>query len=226
MSPRRPSSGVRWTLPNLLTLVRALCVPVLVVLLTAMVPSHRPRLGTPGWLESFWDLFLYPHLREAPSPEDWRLSLLTSGIFVLAALTDIADGWLARRWNLVTPLGQLLDPLADKLLISAPLIMLVPLARVPAWMVVVIVGRELAVTGLRGIASAEGLVIPASTGGKYKTVFQSAAIALLLAHYPWMGVSLHRLGMVLLWTALAYTLVSGVEYFVRYFEATRGAPAA
>jgi CDP-diacylglycerol--glycerol-3-phosphate 3-phosphatidyltransferase len=114
--------------------------------------------------------------------------------------------------------GKLLDPLADKLLILSGMIMLIPLERIPAWMVVVIIGREVAITGLRGIASAEGVVIAASRWGKGKMILQTSALTGLMLHYPYLGINFHILGMILLWIALAVTLWSGIDYFWKFYQ--------
>ncbi len=119
---------------------------------------------------------------------------------------------------MVTTFGQFLDPLADKLIVSAALIMLIPLGRVPAWMVVVIVGRELAITGLRTIAVSEGKVISADGLGKKKMVFQIVAILGLLLHYEYFGVNFHLVGMFFLWLAVVLTLWSGFNYFRRFWH--------
>lgn len=137
--------------------------------------------------------------------------------FGIASVTDLLDGYIARQNKSETAMGKLLDPLADKLLINSALIMLIPLGRIPAWMVVLIVAREVAVTGLRGVASAEGLVIAASNWGKAKTIFQSLAVSALMLHFAYLGIDFHLLGMILMWIALAITLGSGVDYFVRFY---------
>jgi CDP-diacylglycerol--glycerol-3-phosphate 3-phosphatidyltransferase len=134
-------------------------------------------------------------------------------VFIAAAVTDIMDGVVARRCNQVTTLGKFLDPLADKLLISAALIMLVQLGWVPGWVAVVIVGREIAVTGLRAMAMDHGVVIAADRFGKLKTILQMMALCPLLLHYPFWGFDPVPLGQVLLYIALVLTLVSGVNYF-------------
>jgi len=138
------------------------------------------------------------------------------GLFLLAALMDFLDGFLARRRQEVTRLGTLLDPAADKILISAALISLVELNPqvVPAWAVVVIVAREFAVTSLRSFAAAESLVIPAGLSGKVKTTVQIVAISLLIIHDQ-LGEFRH-LAPISLWVAVAITAYSGVEYFVRF----------
>ena len=146
------------------------------------------------------------------------------GKVVVAAVTDILDGWLARRGQQVTSIGKLLDPLADKLLVSTALIVLLAMGRIPiwaTWMVVVIVGRELAVTGLRGIASAGGQVMSASWLGKAKTLTQNIAIGALLYHFTTLGISAPSFGMTLLAVATALTLWSGYLYFAEYFGGSK-----
>ncbi len=148
-------------------------------------------------------------------------SFLAALFFSAASLTDLLDGYIARQQNSETAVGKLLDPLADKLLINSAFIMLIPLDRVPAWVVVLIVGREVAVTGLRGIASLEGLVIAASRWGKAKTVFQSIALIGLMLHYEYLGINFHSLGMLILWVALAITIWSGIDYFNKFYREHR-----
>jgi CDP-diacylglycerol--glycerol-3-phosphate 3-phosphatidyltransferase len=145
-------------------------------------------------------------------------SFLAALVFGLASISDLLDGFLARRQQLVTTFGKFLDPLADKLVVSAALIMLIPLGRAPAWMVVVIVGRELAITGLRSMAVSEGKVISADELGKKKMVFQIVAILGLLLHYEYFGIDLHAVGMFFLWLAVVVTLWSGFNYFRRFWD--------
>jgi CDP-diacylglycerol--glycerol-3-phosphate 3-phosphatidyltransferase len=140
-------------------------------------------------------------------------SFLAALFFGLAALTDLLDGFYARRYRVVTPLGKFLDPLADKLLISVTMIMLITLDRIPAWVVMLIIARELAVTGLRGIAIVEGQIIEVSILGKYKTIFQSVALICLCLHHQYFQIDFHIVGMVFLWVALVLTLWSGWMYF-------------
>ena len=145
-------------------------------------------------------------------------SFLAALVFALASISDLLDGFLARRQQLVTTLGKFLDPLADKLIVSSALIMLVPLGRAPAWMVVVIVGRELAITGLRSMAVSEGKVISADKLGKKKMVFQIVAILGLLLHYEYFGINFHAVGMFFLWLAVILTLWSGINYFRTFWD--------
>ena len=181
-----------WNLPNTITMLRMGVVPVLLLL---------------------------------PMADDKGSSQLIAWCFIVGALTDLLDGWLARRGKQVTSIGKLLDPLADKLLVSTALIVLLAIGRIPiwaTWMVVVIVGRELAVTGLRGIASAGGQVVAASWLGKTKAVSQNIAIGALLFHYPTVGIPAHEVGMIFLAVATALTLWSGYAYFADYFRGRSG----
>ncbi|MBF0508311.1 MAG: CDP-diacylglycerol--glycerol-3-phosphate 3-phosphatidyltransferase [Deltaproteobacteria bacterium] len=140
-------------------------------------------------------------------------NFLAAIFFIVGAGTDVLDGYLARRRNIVTKLGKLLDPLADKLLVSAGLIMLIPLGRVPAWAVFVIIAREISVTGLRAIAGAEGIVIQAESLGKIKTLAQTVATAVLMIHYQYFHLDFHYYGMILFIAAFILTVWSGVSYF-------------
>ena len=188
---RRPVREEFWNLPNTITSFRLAVVPILMLM---------------------------------PFADGRQASQVFAWLYIVAALTDILDGWLARRGQQVTRIGKLLDPLADKLLVSTALIMLIDVGRLEwwaAWMAVVIVGRELAVTGLRGIASAGGQVMPASWLGKAKALSQNCAIVALLFHYPQAGLPGHEIGLVLLALATLLTLVSGYLYFADFF----GSPA-
>jgi len=180
-------------LPNSLTILRIFFVPLLVVVLLTREPNV-----------TFWGLTVHFEI--------WGVLILLA-----AAATDWADGYLARKRGEVTTLGTLLDPIADKLLISAAFISLVqtqPL-RVPAWMVVIIVGREFTVLGLRTIASAEGFTIAASTLGKTKMVLQVIAVCALIlgAKHP----ALHQVSLILLWLVVLSAIASAVQYFMMFW---------
>jgi CDP-diacylglycerol---glycerol-3-phosphate 3-phosphatidyltransferase len=166
-------------------------------------------------------------------------SLLAGVLYMAAAAGDFLDGYLARSRNQVSTLGKFLDPLADKLMVTAVLVTAVALGRVPAWLVVVLIARDLAINGLRGIASAQGLVIAASDGGKIKTALQLIAILLLLVHfrYPLLGtaaivgqainVDYHRVGLMMLYLSAIVSVVSGGQYMRNFFTAAwRPAPHA
>jgi CDP-diacylglycerol--glycerol-3-phosphate 3-phosphatidyltransferase len=149
-----------------------------------------------------------------------------AALFSVAAVTDAVDGWLARRWNVETSFGKFLDPLADKLIVMSALVMLIPMGRVPAWAVFAILARDVIVSGIRSIASAEGTVIAASDLGKYKTIFQMVAIIGLLLHYKYywffgleweiFHVSMQNVGLVFFYISLGLTVWSGVEYFLGF----------
>lgn len=180
------------TLPNFLTILRIFFVPLLVALLV------QENLGISLW--------------------GYQLSNQSAAlaVFLIAGLTDLLDGYLARRWKQVTTVGTLLDPIADKLLISAALIALVQVGTVPAWMVIVVVGREFAVTGLRSIAAAEGFTIQASELGKSKMVSQIVAVALLI-----LGTQHEVLrwpAMAMMWLMVGFALASGTQYFLRFWS--------
>lgn len=190
----RNSFAVRalMNLPNTLTLLRIFIVPVLIVVLLTRSPNVELG-GFPMHFE-FWGVL----------------------ILLVAAATDWADGYFARRNSQVTTLGILLDPIADKLLICAAFISLVDMHLASAWMVVIIIGRELVILGLRNIASAEGFTIAASTLGKTKMVLQVCAAAVLIYgnRYP----SLKPLGLALLWLVVVSALVSAAQYFYRFWD--------
>lgn len=176
-----------WNLPNTITVVRTAVVPVLIG---------------------------FPHYSGPVGSE------VVAWLFIVAAFGDLLDGWAARRGSQVTKIGKLLDPLADKLTVTTALIVLLTMGRIPDWglvLVVVVIGRELAVTGLRGIASAGGHVVAAGWQGKLKTTAQNIAIGCLLFPAGTLGVANHELGVTLLAVATALTLWSGYVYFADYF---------
>jgi CDP-diacylglycerol--glycerol-3-phosphate 3-phosphatidyltransferase len=152
-----------------------------------------------------------------------RWACLLAGIlFALAGFTDLVDGYLARKVNQVTTLGKFLDPLADKLLVCSVLVMLVELNRIEAWIAIIIICRDLMVTGLRAVAADQGTVIAADKYGKAKTVLQMIALEPLILHYNILSIPLHSLGIFLLYIALALTVFSGCKYFMDFFRNWRG----
>ena len=170
-------------LPNSLTLLRIILIPVFVIILLVRIP--------------YGDYF-------------------AAAIFIVATLTDSLDGYLARKWKQVTKLGIVLDPIADKLLITAALIILVELGRIQGWIAIVILGREFAVSGLRIVKAEEGIIIPASKLGKIKTVSQIIAVLLIIlqkAYQPYIDIPLGPWAM---YFAVIITILSGIEYFYRF----------
>ncbi|MFZ4454219.1 CDP-diacylglycerol--glycerol-3-phosphate 3-phosphatidyltransferase [Salibacterium aidingense] len=181
-------------LPNQITIARILLIPVFMVLMLAPV-----SLGN-------------ININGIPLPSTHAAGAL---LFIIAAATDWLDGYFARKYNLVSNFGKFLDPLADKLLVTAALLSLIELGLLPAWMGIVILSREFAVTGMRLVAASEGNVIAASGLAKWKTVFQMAALAVLLLHnVPFAGWDL-PVGMLLMWAAVVLTILSGIDYFVK-----------
>lgn len=158
------------------------------------------------------------------------MSFLSAVVFAAAAITDFLDGYLARRLNMITPLGKFLDPLADKILVGVALIMLIPLERVQPVVVALIIGRELLVTGLRVYAINESMGIETSRLAKYKTTFQIVAVVGLLLHYTYdlglgmvaFPVNFQIAGTAMLYIALGITLWTGIDYFYGFFKQALG----
>lgn len=180
-------------LPNLLTLVRIFLVPLLVA---ALVQQN---------FQIHWGA------RVLVANDFFALI-----VFLAAALTDLLDGYLARRWKQVTTVGTLLDPVADKLLISAALISLVEIRLLPGWMVILIISREFAVSGLRGIAAAEGYTIRASELGKSKMMLQVIGVALVLLSMRWH--ELRPFALTAMWAVVVIGLASAVDYFRKFWR--------
>lgn len=183
----------KMNLPNKLTIFRVILIVPFVVLLLG---------GEVGW---FGNNILIPNL-------------IALAIFIIASLTDLADGKIARKYNMVTNFGKFMDPLADKLLVCSALIALVELGRIPAWIVIIIIAREFIISGFRLVASDNGVVIAASYWGKFKTTFQMVMVCLMLVNVPGMEVMwpwLDPLTQVVMWIALVLTVVSLIDYLVK-----------
>lgn len=181
--------------PNLLTYLRVLMIPVVLLLLDRGAPR-----------DCYWAACVYS----------------------LAAVTDLLDGWLARRLGLVTIIGKFLDPLADKLIVTAVLVWLVPMGRIPAWAVVLLISREISITALRSIASSEGVVIAAGDDGKAKTALQNSGIICLLLGYPYRFdyglvdfgvVDLVHVGRLLIYCSLLFSIASAIRYVALFADA-------
>jgi CDP-diacylglycerol---glycerol-3-phosphate 3-phosphatidyltransferase len=148
-------------------------------------------------------------------------SAIAAGTFLLASITDYFDGFIARRFRLESSFGRFLDPIADKVLVTTALIMLIALDRVPAWIVMLIISREIAVSALRAITKSWDTSLRPSPIGKLKTVFQFSAIVPLIVHYEYefiVPIDFHVIGTVLIYVALVLTLWSGVDYFVKFYR--------
>lgn len=200
-----------WNLPNILTMGRILAIPF--VVLGILMSEFRP--GVPGGSVAY-------NLVESEF-----YCWLSVGLFALAAITDYLDGYLARRWNLVTLVGKFLDPVADKLLVLATLVALVQLGRVDAWIVILIIMREVSINSLRTLAISEGLTVNVIKAGKFKTAFQMFGIGALIIHYeypvpffPHMDpADFNLLGNAFILISLAFSVVSAVSYFRSFIKA-------
>jgi len=185
---------------------------------------NAPNLMTLGRI-ALIPVFLY-----LLSYENRRNSFLAAAVYAVCALTDWFDGWLARISNKVTTLGKFLDPLADKVIVVSALVMLVRLGRVPVWVVVVIITREFLISGVRTIAATEGLVIPASQGGKWKTSLQLCGIICLMLHYHYaidygfgtLLTDFHAVGSMLLYLSLVPLIASAIDYVRAFYTLDTG----
>ena len=139
-------------------------------------------------------------------------SLAAALVFVVASISDLFDGYYARKYNISSTFGKFFDPLADKLLFLTAMIMMIPLGRIPAWLVVLFFVREVVITALRGIAVDSKIVIAASQWGKYKSIFVTIVCTGLLIHYPWWGLEWKYMGWVFMPIALLFSLGSGIHY--------------
>lgn len=180
----------KMNLPNKLTIFRVILIVPFVILLLG---------GNEGW---FGNNLLIP-------------DLAALGVFIVASLTDLLDGKIARKYNLVTNFGKFMDPLADKLLVCSALICLVDMGRIPAWVVIIIISREFIISGFRLIASDNGVVIAASYWGKFKTTFQMIMVCLMISGlqqmYSWLGIVTD----IVMWVALTLTVVSLIDYLIK-----------
>lgn len=187
-------------LANRITIARILLIPLFILFLAEY----------PSWLTEHNSFFGFIHDKG---------TYIALGIFILASATDKLDGYIARKYNQITNLGKLLDPLADKLLISVALIMMVQSGMVATWIAVVIIAREFVITGLRMVASEQGIALAADKWGKIKMVLQVAAIAaVLLDNVPVQSITLMRVDELLMFAAAAITILSGVHYFINNFK--------
>lgn len=178
-------------------------------------------------LLTFARILMIPAVLVLLSRGNPRDCLWAAAVYALAAITDALDGWIARRQGLVSVLGKFLDPLADKLIVASTLVWLVPMGRIAAWAVVLLLCREITITALRSIASAEGIIIAAGDGGKAKTALQMVGIICLILGYPyrlWLGfdfgtVDLVHVGRMLVYLSLVFSITSALKYMGLFVDA-------
>src|SRR3989338_3146565 len=149
------------------------------------------------------------------------LSFIAAAFFLTTMLSDLVDGYYARKYNITSTFGKFFDPLADKLIFLVAMVLMIPLERIPAWMVALFMLREIIVSALRSVAIDEGIIIAANRWGKYKTAFTTAATAALLIHYPLFGVEWRLIGWCFLWPALILSIGSGVHYTWGFVQSLR-----
>ncbi|MCE5212302.1 MAG: CDP-diacylglycerol--glycerol-3-phosphate 3-phosphatidyltransferase [Deltaproteobacteria bacterium] len=145
-------------------------------------------------------------------------SLIIAALFVIASITDFFDGYIARKYQMITTMGKFLDPIADKIIVNTAMILLIPIGRIPAWIVAITIIRDLIVDVIRSIASSEGIYIQASILGKQKTVAQIIAVTALIIHYPFLGINSHLVGTVILYIAFIFTIYSGIDYLIKLYQ--------
>jgi CDP-diacylglycerol--glycerol-3-phosphate 3-phosphatidyltransferase len=198
---RLSSPDYLFNLPNLLTMARIFLIPILAVLLE--YDSDQPPFDL-DWM------FRYSPGRVA------------AVVVALAGVTDLLDGYYARKWKIETVLGKFLDPLADKLLLMVGLVMLMKLGRVDSWMVIVLLSREFCITGLRGVAAGEGIIISAGQFGKLKLTFQLIGLGFLMWYGSAFGLPAFQVGTVILYMAMFISLFSGWRYLSDFFKVKKG----
>jgi len=187
-----------WNIPNIITFSRILLALLVIILL--------------------WFLEAYKNNYYANIILSWTAAIF----FIIASISDYVDGYLARKYKIITDFGKLLDPIADKILVISAIIMLIPLNRIAAWMAVILISREITVTGIRAIAASEGVIISASSGGKLKTILLSIALGALLIFHPIniLGIIIDAklIGNVTLWLAFIVSLWSGASYSKNFID--------
>jgi len=183
-----------FNLPNYLTLGRILLIPVVLVLIDKISPQETQH-------------------------HNLVMGIAAALVFILAGVSDLVDGYYARKFNISGVFGKYFDPLADKLLILSVMIMLIPLDRIPSWMVILFLGREISVTALRGMAASEDILLPADFWGKKKAATQTVALVCLMVYYPFFGIDSGKVGWALLILALIIAMGSGINYVYQFSKA-------
>ena len=169
------------------------------------------------WLTLF-RLFVAPVLMALLLPEDPVYGYIACALFILGSLTDWWDGYFARKYNSESTFGKLMDPIADKIMVSSTLIMMIPSGRVDAVLVVVLIARDILIGGVRSLAAADNVIISARSSGKWKTAVQMVGIPMVLINQPLFGIPIHLIGYTLLWVSVILSILSAVEYIRGYFR--------
>ncbi len=184
---------VLFNLPNILTYARIGCIPVIVLLMLQIGPQNSFAL-------------------------DRLYCSLAAILFILAGISDLIDGHLARKYGMVSVLGRFVDPMADKLIHMAVMVMMVELGWLPAWLVIVLLFREIFINGLRAVAAGEGIIISAREWGKKKTAWMNVGLSAFLIHYPLLGLSAYTVGWVCLSVGALYNIISGIQYTFAFLK--------
>lgn len=185
--------SIFFNLPNIMTLSRIAVIPAIVVLLMVQGPNQSFETNR-------------------------LLSWIAAWFFILAAISDVIDGYLARKKGQVSLMGKFFDPMADKLVHMAVMVMMIPMGRFPAWLCMVLLFREILITGLRAIAAGEGLIISAGAWGKKKTVWFNVGLSGMIIYYPFWGIKPYVIGFVALGIGAVYSILSGIQYLLLFFR--------
>lgn len=194
MSIHPAKKGEYFNLPNYLTLGRVLLIPVVLVLLNRIRP-------TASYENNLW------------------MGIAAALVFIMAGVSDLVDGYYARKFKINSVFGKYFDPLADKLMILAVMVMMIPLGRMKAWVVILFMIREISITALRGIASSEQIILPADYWGKKKAATQTLGLIGLMVYYPLYGFNFYRMGEILIYLSLVIAVGSGINYVRQFVQA-------
>jgi len=192
LDPKKKSEYLN--LPNYLTFGRVLLIPLVLLFIGLINPGKGDAVNL-------------------------KYGIIAALIFILAGVSDVVDGYYARKYKINSVFGKYFDPLADKLMVLAVMIMVIPLGRLPAWMVIVFLTREISITALRGIAGSENIELPADYWGKKKTATQTIGLIGILVYYPLLGFNVYQTGYLLIWLSLIITIGSGVNYVLQFIRA-------
>lgn len=192
LDPKKKSEYLN--LPNYLTFGRILLIPLVLVFIGMVEPAKGDAVNL-------------------------KYGIIAALIFILAGVSDVVDGYYARKYKINSVFGKYFDPLADKLMVLAVMIMVIPLGRLPAWMVIVFLAREISITALRGIAGSENIELPADYWGKKKTATQTVGLIGILVYYPILGFNVYQSGYLLIWLSLIITIGSGINYVMQFIRA-------